>query len=70
MAPDMLVQPVVPFADLAHCHVRPLTLPSGSFSVAVTAVPTAGCVDDRVTVPSGCTAITTPLTLSAVWPEA
>ena len=44
--------------DLAHCHLGSETVPSGSLSVAVNAVPACGCNADRVTVPGSSTLVT------------
>ena len=48
----MRVQGEVPFGEPAHDQVTlPLTTTSGSSRVAVSGVPSMGCVDDSVTVP-------------------
>ena len=56
------VQPVVPSAELSHTHVVPLTVPSGSERVAVSAVATWGEDDESVTAPSSSTLMTVMVT--------
>ena len=38
--------------DLVHCHVAPVTPPSGSDRLAVNAASTTGVIDDNLTVPA------------------
>ena len=54
----MLVQPVRPFSDRAHCHISPVTPPSPSSRVAANGVPVSGSTAERVTTPSSSTSTT------------
>ena len=47
---------------MLHCHLRLDMLPSGSVRLAVTAIPTRGCVLDRVTTPSSSSFVTVTFT--------
>ena len=58
VAPLTVVQPVVPSEELSHTHVVPLTVPSRSVKVAVSAVPTWGWAGASVTVPSSSRLVT------------
>ena len=49
--------------DSAHCQVVPVTPPSGSARMAVTAAPTLGRISDRVTIPFSSTLVTATVTL-------
>ena len=54
----MLVHPVRPFSDRAHCHISPVTPPSPSSRVAVSGVPVSGSAAESVTTPSSSTSTT------------
>ena len=45
-----------------HCHVTPTVAPSGSLSVAVSAVPACGRPDESATVPASSALVTSTVT--------
>ena len=65
VAPEMsaYVPPCV--SDRDHCQVTALTLPSGSSTLAVNAVPTAGVAVPNVTDPASSTFVTVTVTASS-----
>ena len=54
----MLLNVPVAVSPLDHCQLGPLTAPSGSVRVAVTAVPTPGDAWESVTLPASSTLFT------------
>ena len=61
----MLAQPVAPSLDLAHCQLMPVTVPSGSVSVAVIRPPMLPLVGDSVASPISSTLNTVTVTWSS-----